>query len=142
MNIRAQDVRDIPHLRRVYLDSRRASFGWMDTSKLDLADFDQDTSGELVLVAEDNGRIQGFSSSWVPDRFIHHLYVDPPFMGSGVGSLLLEATVRSLGVPVRLKCLCLNQSALRFYMRRGWQVSGQGTADDENYYELEYVRGA
>ena len=43
MNIRAQDTRDLPHLRRIYLESRRASSDWMDISKFDLADFDHDT---------------------------------------------------------------------------------------------------
>jgi len=138
MNIRAQASHDLRQLRRIYLESRRATFGWMDTTTFEIADFDRDTAGEMVLVAEYGGKIRGFSSSWIPDGFIHHLYVDPEFVGSGIGSLLLDTTIGSLSKPVRLKCMCLNRGALRFYAGRGFEVVGEGIGEGGCYYELEY----
>ncbi|MEQ8484456.1 MAG: GNAT family N-acetyltransferase [Pseudomonadales bacterium] len=49
------------------------------------------------------------ASIWTPDGFIHHLYVDPEFIGGGIGTLLLDATIRRLSKPVVLKCLRLKE---------------------------------
>jgi GNAT superfamily N-acetyltransferase len=128
---------DLEQLRLIYLQSRRAAFRWLDTSKYRLPDFDRDTRGELILVAESAGVVRGFSSSWIPDRFIHHLYVSPAHLREGVGEFILQATLQAIGVPARLKCLSLNHRALSFYSSKGWRITGRGCAEDGEYYEME-----
>ena len=89
-------------LRRIYLEARRATFQWLDTSTFAACDFDRDTAGESILVLCDQ-EVVGFSSVWLPDRFLHHLYLDPGLKRNGYGSELLKQTVASVIGPMRLK---------------------------------------
>ena len=96
-------------MRQIYLDSRRESFHWANTDKMTLDDFDRDTLEEQILLAEENGNILGFASLYVPNRFIHNLFVHPGAAGKGIGDLLLKRAVAELGTPVTLKCVSENQ---------------------------------
>lgn len=77
-------MKDYPQLRQVYLDSRRESFHWANADEMTLDDFDQDTLEEQILLAEENAKVLGFASLYVPDRFIHNLFVHPTAVGKGV----------------------------------------------------------
>lgn len=77
MQIRPYQETDRPFLRTLYLASRKAAFGWRDTSNYQLEDFDGATLGEAIWVAEDGGTLLGFVSVYREDNFIHNLYVDP-----------------------------------------------------------------
>jgi len=139
MNVRTYErARDRDALSSIYLESRTAAFHWLPSSAFGLDDFERDTEGETILVLETGKQPLAFSSSWVPERFLHHLYVAPTAIGSGCGSLLLNETIRRFGTPFRLKCLSRNGSALAFYRKRGWTVIGRGEADEGAYLELEY----
>jgi len=130
--------RDRERLREIYLDSRRTAFHWMKADAFALDDFERDTAGEAILVADVSGRVTGFSSTWTAERFLHHLYLDPTARGHGHGSRLLAATIERFGTPMRLKCLTRNAPALRFYLARGFRAVGRGTGDDGDFLELEY----
>ncbi|MBY0205062.1 GNAT family N-acetyltransferase [Paenibacillus cucumis (ex Kampfer et al. 2016)] len=100
MLIREANIRDYPQLRQIYLDSRRESFHWVNTDEMTLDDFDRDTLEEQILLAEENAHILGFASLYVPNRFIHNLFVHPTAAGKGVGDLLLKrAAVVEEGEP-------------------------------------------
>ncbi len=73
MVIREASIEDYPELRQIYLESRRQSFHWLNPEELNLQDFDQDTQEEQIFLAEENNKILGFISLYVPDRFIHLL---------------------------------------------------------------------
>lgn len=118
MLIREANIKDYPQLRQIYLDSRRESFHWVNIDEMTLDDFDRNTSEEQILLAEDNAHILGFTSLYVPNRFIHNLFVHPTAAGKGVGDLLLKRAVAELGTPVTLKCVSENQIALNFYKKR------------------------
>lgn len=52
-------------------------------------------AAEGVLVAEDDRHLLGFSrvTGWPPVGELNALFVDPPHIGTGVGRLLLRATI-------------------------------------------------
>ena len=91
-----------------------------------------------ILVIQDQ-QVAGFSSVWLPDRFLHHLYLAPDRIGKGYGHLLLEQTMASVSGPMRLKCLARNHRALSFYKTHGWQIISEGHGDDGPYFEMEGV---
>jgi GNAT superfamily N-acetyltransferase len=126
----------MPRLARIYLDSRIFTFNWMEPTGFSLSDFQRDTQGEMILAAEVRGRIVGFSSSWEPENFIHHLYLNPQDVGRGYGGRLLDGTVKILDKPVRLKAQVRNTKAMWFYRNRGWEELGRGITDRGEYIEL------
>lgn len=127
---------DLPRLAQIYLDARIHLFHWLDPKTFSLSDFPKDTEGERILVAEFQGDIAGFSSSWEPDNFIHSLYLDPGKIGRGIGGKLLDATVDILKRPIRLKAQVKNTQAMWFYRKRGWEELSRGVTDWGEYIEL------
>src|ERR1700761_3259164 len=130
MKIREFNYSDREVLKEIYQSSRQYSFHWMNPSSFRLTDFDKDTEGEKILVAEEDDGLAGFISIWLPDNFIHHLFVHPDFMKRGVGKRLLDAGVGVLDGPATLKCPKRNQNALDFYRAQGWTIEDE--AEDEN----------
>lgn len=129
---------DMPALRELFLHSRRGTFVWEPAGSFQLADFEAQTEGELLRVAEDDGgRLAGFVSVWEPDNFIHHLHVYRPHHRSGVGRALLHALPGWPATRYRLKCLCANAPALAFYAACGFVEIGTGSAEDGEYLLLE-----
>lgn len=127
---------DLPRLAQIYLDSRIHLFHWLDPKTFSLSDFPKDTEGERILVAEFQGEIAGFSSSWERDSFIHSLYLDPDKIGQGIGGKLLDATVNLLKKPIRLKAQVRNTPAMWFYRQRGWEELSRGVTQLGEYVEL------
>jgi|SRR3569833_2183490 len=124
------DEADRAALQKIYRYARQHAFHWMNLSLFQLMDFDKDTEGEKILVAEEDSTLAGFISMWLPDNFIHHLFVNPNFMKRGIGKALLDAGVTMFDSPATLKCLKLNQNALDFYKALGWKIIAE--AEDEN----------
>ena len=62
---------------RVYLESRVATFTFMDTTEYCLTDFARDTEDEEIWLAVEQDTVIGFISIWKPENFIHHLFVSP-----------------------------------------------------------------
>lgn len=125
-------------LRRIFLEVRLATFFWLDPKHLELSDFDKTTKGERILVATNNGTPVGFIACWEADNFIHSLFVDPKFTGKGVGKLLLNSCLATIGRPATLKCITKNSRALRFYYAQGWTKQARGRSSEGTYYLLSY----
>jgi|GEM_PF-4067713 hypothetical protein len=53
IKIREFTEMDRPELQHIYLRSRQQTFYWLNTALFVLTDFDKDTAGEEILVAED-----------------------------------------------------------------------------------------
>ncbi|MGY0566926.1 N-acetyltransferase family protein [Bacillus safensis] len=138
MLIREAKTIDYPQLRQIYLESRRQSFHWLNPGDLNLQDFDQDTQEEQIFLVEENNKILGFISLYVPDRFIHLLFVHPEAAGQGAGDLLLKQAIKVLGTPVTLKCVSENHKALSFYQKRGWKAVVEEGETGAEYWVLIY----
>lgn len=136
--IHPMQEKERPALRRLYLQTRRESFFWLDSQSMKLEDFDGDTQGERVFTASVNGKLAGFLSVWEPDRFVHCLYVAGEFQHQGVGSRLLEEAVQRFGPPLELKCLCQNSAALAFYLAGGWQITDEGMCEEGPWYRMRF----
>jgi ribosomal protein S18 acetylase RimI-like enzyme len=130
MNIREMVPLDLIQLQKIYLECRKETFSWMPPESFVLSDFEKDTEGEWILVAEENSKILGFSSVWLQDNFLHHLFVSPSSQSRGIGkSLLSECFNRKLKKPARLKSLIQNTRACRFYEHLGWVIESTSTAN-------------
>lgn len=129
---------DLPALRELYFNVRQATFAWFDTSHYQLTDFDTDTIDEYTLVAHLKDKIIGFVSAYLPDNFIHHLYVVDEYQKQGIGTALLDAILEKLKPPVTLKCLENNTSAAAFYEKNGFRHIQKGVSVEGVYILFAY----
>ena len=120
IQIKPATVADHAALAQIYLTDRQQDFPWVPQPKL--ADFEQDSRGELILVAWIDGQRAGFSSFYRLANFIHLLFVAPDFRQQGVGAALLTELRQYATAPLTLKCVMANEPALRFYSRVGFQI--------------------
>ena len=134
--IRPKESEDVDELRRLYMEARLGTFArlGLNTSAFTLTDFDVVTEGEEIWVAVSDGKLIGFVSCWLPDQFIHSLYVDPGFLRQGVGKALLRECLSKLGRPAFLKCLQQNTNAIAFYKQQGWQIKSEGISHEGLYF--------
>lgn len=139
MIIRPFTEADRPFLRTLFLASRKANWTWLDDADWQLEDFDRVTLGERVLVAEEDGHRVGFAAVLDNDNFLHSLFIDPAWQGSGAGSALLQAVQNSFTSTGALKCLAVNLQAQSFYKKHGWRVVAQGESDQGEYLLMHYV---
>jgi ribosomal protein S18 acetylase RimI-like enzyme len=110
----------------LYAAGRRHAFHWCEGSRFRLEDFARDSQGEAITVAEDGGRVVGLLSLWMPDHFIHLLFVDPARHGRGIGRRLLRHAEVVFGDWSWLKCQSQNTRALAFYEHCGWTIGDGG----------------
>jgi GNAT superfamily N-acetyltransferase len=109
-----------PALKELFLNERKKTFSWLDTSKFHLDDFEKYTQGEYILTALVNDIPVGLISIWMPTNFIHHLYVDEKYQNKKIGTELLKAAIGVTKSAVTLKCLENNTKAIEFYKKRGF----------------------
>lgn len=123
---------------QLYLESRVATFTWLDTMTYELSDFERDTEGEEVWVAVESNEVVGFISIWKPDCFIHHLFVSPEDLKKGIGLKLLNF-VKQRYSNLSLKCLTQNTNAVAFYLSQGFKV--EETVDNglESYHRMSFI---
>ncbi|MCM4153924.1 N-acetyltransferase [Arenibacter sp. N53] len=129
---------DREKLRQIYLEVRQTNFNWLDQESFRLSSFDKDTEGEYILVAKVDNEIVGFTSLWLKDNFIHHLYISKPFQRKGIGTELLNRVIEKLGSNVSLKCLIKNELGINFYLKHGWQPIGKGRSIEGEYISFKY----
>ncbi|MCF0054342.1 GNAT family N-acetyltransferase [Dyadobacter sp. CY356] len=134
--VRDYNPEDRESLRHIYLESRKLAFPWLDADTLKLEDFDAAIQEEEVLVALSDHEPIGFIAWWLPDNFIHSLFIHPDFIGHGVGKSLLKACLARTGRPATLKCLQANKNALKFYASQGWEIISDGESPDGDFYLL------
>jgi GNAT superfamily N-acetyltransferase len=129
---------DRTELRRVYLDARKHTFDWLDTSIFTIDDFDLHTKGETIWVAEYGSKPAAFISVCEAENFIHNLFVHPKAAGQGLGSSLLEKCLSSIGRPAVLKCLTLNTPAIDFYLSKNWRTVSEADGPDGKYLLMHF----
>jgi len=129
---------DYEKLREIFLTVRRKAFFWSDPGKFKLSDFDESTKDELILAAYIKGEPVGFASVWVPDRFIHSLFVLPEFQGKGAGTALVKEAATRIGLPLTLKCVKLNAGALGYYESHQWNIEREEADGEGPYYLMKY----
>ena len=159
MNIREATHDDGEAIRRIARDSMEASYSlspraiesaiteWYDedgiTTKIDESD-------ALLLVAEDEGEIRGFSESDLVTEGgngdLLWLHVDPAYRGEGIGTELFEATREALfdmgAAQLRAKVIEDNAEGNDFYEDFDFEMvdTDEVTIDDETYVENIYMR--
>jgi GNAT superfamily N-acetyltransferase len=128
---------DEARCQEIYTRVRASTFLWVNPKRFKQSDFGPDTLGESLLVADHpaNGVI-GFVGIWLPENFIHHLYVLPEFHRIGVGRALLETALRTISRPAKLKCQSANKNAREFYQHLGWREGEQGHDDIGRWIEF------
>lgn len=125
-------------LSTIYLESRCKSFTWLDQSQFHLDDFSSDTEDEKIWVACFREKPLGFVSVWLPENFIHHLYVHPDHTNKGIGGALLQHCVERVKRPMRLKCMKQNVAATAFYKKKGWIIESDGQNEQADYYLMKW----
>jgi ribosomal protein S18 acetylase RimI-like enzyme len=170
MEIRAASPADRPAIRDVARRSIQASYSlspqaitsaieeWYDEQRLGET---LDLSDRLLLVAEVDGQVVGFSESTLSesgldtpdeggietshDATLLWLHVDPAYRGEGIGTALFDATrerLREKGVGVlRGRVLADNADGTGFYESRGFESVGQEefTIGGRKHVEKIYV---
>lgn len=136
--VEAVQPQDLPVLRELFLATRKATFTWMSSSLFQPEDFDRETEGERILVARKETQIVGFISIWMPDHFIHHLYISPSHQRTGAGSALLRSALRILNGEVSLKCMVESKNAIQFYHANGFVAGGMGSTTDGEFIIFKY----
>jgi GNAT superfamily N-acetyltransferase len=128
IHVRNFDPRsDLEICQQIYQTARAFAFYWIDPKKFRLRDFSADIKGESIGVAEElNCGVVGFVGIWLPDNFIHHLYVSPERHRRGIGKALLDHALAQVGRPARLKCQRQNRNACQFYRHLGWRPGETG----------------
>ncbi len=114
----------------IYTKAARWAFFWTPFPDIDVTAFFAATVGETILVATLHGAVIGFVAFERPDRFIHHLYVDPAHHKLGAGAALLRAAAAVTGPGAHLKCQTRNQTARAFYRAQGWIESDETGGSD------------
>ncbi|RFS16508.1 GNAT family N-acetyltransferase [Emticicia sp. C21] len=142
VRIAERQANDLTALRELYLKVRQATFTWVDTSHYQLSAFDTDTAGEYTLVAHIDNNVVGFVSAYLPENFIHHLYVSNEYQDQGIGTMLLNAMLENLQPPVRLKCLQKNDAGVAFYERNGFIQQEKGVSLEGIFIVFEHQQDA
>lgn len=144
-NVRVREFTpdDAPALRTLFVRSRDAAFVWDAPGEHRPEDFDTATAGEQILVAVRQvagaEEIVGFASIWLPESFLHNLFVHPAHQRRGVGRILLAACQAYFRDRPTLKCLHCNTPALQFYFSQGWTIRDSGVGDVGGYFLLTQV---
>ncbi len=158
MEIREATSRDGDAIRRVARDSMEGSYSlspraidgavtqWYDDETLSQKLEETDT---LLLVAEEEGEIRGFSESDLVSEGgngdLLWLHVDPAHRGAGIGTELFERTHEALSrmgaAQLRAKVLDDNEEGNAFYEDFGFEQVGTDEVeiDDETYVENIYM---
>jgi GNAT superfamily N-acetyltransferase len=133
LNIRPYEEADRPFLRTLYLASRKQTWTWLEDD-FQLEDFDRAVIGEKILVAERDGHLLGFASVFTQENFLHNLFIDPQFQGTGAGSALLHAAETTFTRRGSLKCLVKSKNSVGFYLSKGWIIISTGESPKGEYY--------
>ena len=134
LHIRAYEEADRPFLRTLYLAARKDTWTWLTEVDYKLEDFDRAVIGETILVAERDGHLLGFASIFTQENFLHNLFIDPQFLGTGAGSAVLRAAEKTFTRTGSLKCLVKSQKSVAFYLSKGWDIVATGDSPKGEYY--------
>ncbi len=133
LHIRPYEEADRPFLRTLYLASRKHTWTWLEDD-FQLEDFDRAVIGEKILVAERDGHLLGFASIFTQENFLHNLFIDPQYQGTGAGTALLHAAEETFTRQGSLKCLVKSENSVGFYLSKGWNIVSTGESPKGEYY--------
>jgi GNAT superfamily N-acetyltransferase len=87
----------------------------------------------------DDGEVRGFAA--IGDDVLDHLYVDPEWIGCGIGRALLEHTKRRRPDGFTLWCFQANERARRFYEKHGCAAVEftDGAGNEEKTPDMKYA---
>lgn len=136
MNVRVRDMTDADESACADIFARAWAHAFPHHVRaIDEDVFLRETDGELVLVAEQDGRVTGFAAIFEPESFLHHLYVDPALHKRGTGRALLDAARARCAARLSLKVQSTNESARAFYAHLGYGEYARG-ADEYGVWIL------
>ena len=119
--LRLGEPRDHEACAAIYLAAAPLAFPWLPADAIRREQLDEALREEELWIAERDGAVAGFVAIYLPDGFIHSLYVDPARHRQGIGQALLELAFRRCGGRAELKCQEGNRGACAFYTRLGWR---------------------
>ncbi|MFC6171554.1 GNAT family N-acetyltransferase [Loigolactobacillus jiayinensis] len=138
MLIRQATKADLPQLAQIYLVVRQQTFTWLAAPQL--IDFQNETKGEQLWVAENTTGICGFAAFNPVAAFVHLLIVAPIAQRQGVGRTLLHQLQQHRRKALRLKCVKRNQAALDFYAHLGFHIIKDNASAQPANYTLQATR--
>ena len=138
LNIRKIKIEDIPQLEKLFLKTRIQTFHWQNPNNFNLSDFEKYVEDEEVFVAVEDEKIVGFISIYLPNNFIHNLFIHPKYQRTGIGKLLLEKILTFIVEPITLKVEILNINACMFYEKFGFKKISVHENEEKPYYLYEY----
>lgn len=133
ITIRKAKEEDLVSLEILFQLTRQKTFTSVDPDEFKIDDYKKSVEGEEVWIAEVHEKIVGFVSLWLPDNFVHNLFIHPYWQGKGIGSLLLKKAEERLSFPIELKVTINNFKACLFYEKHGWQKISIGNNGLEEY---------
>jgi GNAT superfamily N-acetyltransferase len=95
-------------------------------------------AGDTTWVAEADGR--AVAMMVVADGWLDQLYVDPGWLGRGIGSRLMAVAKEREPGGLQLYTFQVNDRARRFYERHGFVAAwfGDGAANEERQPDVRY----
>lgn len=126
-DLRRATPADIPRLMEIRFAVQENRLA--DPTSVTAADCAGFIARNLVWVAQEPGRIIGFSASDDRDGTIWALFIDPPDQGRGLGAGLLTlacADLAAKGFTTARLTTDPGTRADRFYRRHGWLALGMG----------------
>jgi ribosomal protein S18 acetylase RimI-like enzyme len=108
--------------------------------------------GVYAVVVESDGKIVGWCTVGVSrdddatkeTGELHGIYVDPEFIGKGVGSALMEETIKILRKDgykeATLWVLDSNIKTRNWYESKGWKVEGKKKTEPRDGFDLHETR--
>ena len=137
MLIRECSETDVDEVVAVY-NKARAAVDCFTRGDMPRREFKCLIRNEEVLLAISQQRVIGFVSIWVPEKFVHHLYVNPDQQKKGAANALIKSCIERHGLPLSLKSLKANTDACRYYENNNWvaEYTGEGSEGTYNHYWL------
>ena len=145
VDIRAATEDDADFVADVYLRSRKELLACAPLvhSDDDVRDWIRrliPAGGTTVAVAD--GLVIGLLaiSTSTDSSWIDQLYLDPAWVGRGIGTRLLDYALVQLLPPIRLYTFECNERARRFYEHRGFEAIafGAGSGNEEKCPDVLY----
>lgn len=130
---RKPNIEDIEALEHLFQFTRKHTFTLRSSTEFKVGDYVESTREDEVWIAEERGVVIGFVSIYVPDNFIHHLFVHPNHQGKGIGTNLLQLAEQNLRRPMTLKVAMDNPKSWSFYEKYDWKRVSKHEDADEPY---------